>query len=45
LAKAWWLALIGGLIVTGPTAVFNLVEEPTRRAVTPGHPEKERAEA
>ena len=127
LAKAWWLALIGGLIVTGPTAVtglldwltisrgtplwrtatlhltsmvtatvffllaaivghgdyvdsevgggafvltvigfglltlggwlggaivfthgmrvLNLVDEPTHRAVTPGHPEKEQAEA
>jgi hypothetical protein len=25
--------------------VLNLVEEPTTRAVTPGHPEKENAEA
>jgi hypothetical protein len=63
LATAWWLALIAGLIATGPTAlaglanwlggaivfthgmrVLNLVDEPAGRAITPGHPEKERAE-
>jgi uncharacterized membrane protein len=38
-----WLG--GAIVFTHGMRVLNLVEEPTRRAVTPGHPEKERAEA
>ena len=38
-----WLG--GAIVFTHGMRVLNLVEEPTGRAVTPGHPEKERAEA
>jgi uncharacterized membrane protein len=38
-----WLG--GANVFTHGMRVLNLVDEPTRRAVTPGHPEKERAEA
>jgi uncharacterized membrane protein len=38
-----WLG--GAIVFTHGMRVLNLVEEPTRRAATPGHPEKERAEA
>jgi hypothetical protein len=38
-----WLG--GAVVFTHGMRVLNLVEEPTRRAVTPGHPEKESAEA
>jgi uncharacterized membrane protein len=38
-----WLG--GAVVFTHGMRVLNLVEEPTGRAVTPGHPEKERAEA
>jgi uncharacterized membrane protein len=38
-----WLG--GTVVFTHGMRVLNLVEEPTERAVTPGHPEKERAEA
>src|SRR5215210_8048446 len=38
-----WLG--GAVVFTHGMRVLNLVEEPTRRAVTPGHPEKEEAEA
>jgi uncharacterized membrane protein len=38
-----WLG--GAIVFTHGMRVLNLVEEPTRRAVTPGHPEKEKAEA
>jgi uncharacterized membrane protein len=38
-----WLG--GAVVFTHGMRVLNLVEEPTARAVTPGHPEKERAEA
>ena len=38
-----WLG--GAVVFTHGMRVLNLVEEPTRRAVTPGHPEKEQAEA
>lgn len=37
-----WLG--GAIVFTHGMRVLNLVEEPTRRAVAPGHPEKERAE-
>lgn len=43
-AKGWWLLLIAGLVVGAATAVTGLVDEPTERAVTPGHSEKELAE-
>jgi hypothetical protein len=37
-------ATLGGAVVfTHGMRVLNLVDEPTHRAVTPGHPEKERA--
>jgi uncharacterized membrane protein len=38
-----WLG--GAVVFTHGMRVLNLVEEPTHRAVTPGHPEKEQAEA
>jgi len=38
-----WLG--GAVVFTHGMRVLNLVEEPTARAVTPGHPEKEHAEA
>jgi uncharacterized membrane protein len=38
-----WLG--GAIVFTHGMRVLNLVHEPTRRAVTPGHPEKEHAEA
>jgi uncharacterized membrane protein len=38
-----WLG--GAVVFTHGMRVLNLVEEPTARAVTPGHPEKEQAEA
>ena len=38
-----WLG--GAVVFTHGMRVLNLVEEPTRRAVTPGHPEKEHTEA
>jgi uncharacterized membrane protein len=38
-----WLG--GAVVFTHGMRVLNLVEEPTARAVTPGHPEKESAEA
>jgi uncharacterized membrane protein len=38
-----WLG--GAIVFTHGMRVLNLVDEPTRRAVTPGHPEKESAEA
>jgi uncharacterized membrane protein len=38
-----WLG--GAIVFTHGMRVLNLVEEPTGRAVTPGYPEKERAEA
>jgi uncharacterized membrane protein len=38
-----WLG--GANVFTHGMRVLNLVDEPTRRAVTPGHPEKEQAEA
>lgn len=38
-----WLG--GAVVFTHGMRVLNLVEEPTARAVTPGHPEKDRAEA
>jgi uncharacterized membrane protein len=38
-----WLG--GTVVFTHGMRVLNLVEEPTERAVTPGRPEKERAEA
>jgi uncharacterized membrane protein len=46
----WGLLTLGGwlggaIVFTHGMRVLNLVEEPTRRAVTPGHPEKESAEA
>ena len=37
-----WLG--GAVVFTHGMRVLSLVEEPTRRAVTPGHPEKEEAE-
>lgn len=37
-----WLG--GAIVFTYGMRVLNLVEEPASRAVTPGHPEKERAE-
>ena len=37
-----WLG--GAVVFTHGMRVLNLVDEPTRRAVTPGHPEKEIAE-
>jgi len=37
-----WLG--GAVVFTHGMRVLNLVEEPTRRAVTPGQPEKETAE-
>jgi uncharacterized membrane protein len=37
-----WLG--GAVVFTHGMRVLNLVEEPARRAVTPGHPEKETAE-
>lgn len=37
-----WLG--GAIVFTHGMRVLNLVDEPTSRAVTPGHPEKERAE-
>ena len=38
-----WLG--GAVVFTHGMRVLNLVEEPTAHAVTPGHPEKDRAEA
>jgi uncharacterized membrane protein len=38
-----WLG--GAIVFTHGMRVLKLVDEPTRRAVTPGHPEKEQAEA
>jgi uncharacterized membrane protein len=38
-----WLG--GTIVFTHGMRVLNLVEEPTERAVTPGRPEKEQAEA
>lgn len=38
-----WLG--GAIVFTHGMRVLSLVEEPTRRAATPGHPEKEQAEA
>jgi uncharacterized membrane protein len=38
-----WLG--GAVVFTYGMRVLNLVEEPAQRAITPGHPEKERAEA
>jgi uncharacterized membrane protein len=38
-----WLG--GAIVFTHGMRVLKLVDEPTRRAVTPGHPEKEEAEA
>jgi uncharacterized membrane protein len=38
-----WLG--GAVVFTHGMRVLSLVDEPTRRAVTPGHPEKERAGA
>lgn len=38
-----WLG--GAIVFTHGMRVLKLVDEPTRRAVTPGAPEKERAEA
>jgi uncharacterized membrane protein len=38
-----WLG--GAVVFTHGMRVLNLVEEPTARAVTPGHPEKESADA
>jgi uncharacterized membrane protein len=38
-----WLG--GAIVFTHGMRVLNLVDEPTQRAVTPGHPEKEHAEA
>jgi uncharacterized membrane protein len=38
-----WLG--GAIVFTHGMRVLNLVDEPTSRAVTPGRPEKERAEA
>src|SRR5215210_4812743 len=38
-----WLG--GAVVFTHGMRVLDLVGEPTRRAVTPGHPEKEEAEA
>jgi uncharacterized membrane protein len=38
-----WLG--GAIVFTHGMRVLSLVEEPTGRAVTPGHPEKEQAEA
>ncbi len=43
LALGGWLG--GAIVFTHGMRVLKLVEEPTRRAVTPGHPEKEQAEA
>jgi uncharacterized membrane protein len=43
LTMGGWLG--GAIVFTHGMRVLNLVEEPTRRAVTPGHPEKEQAEA
>ena len=37
-----WLG--GSVVFVHGMRVLNLVDEPTERAVTPGHPEKERAE-
>ncbi len=37
-----WLG--GSIVYVHGMRVLNLVEEPTRRATTPGHPEKEMAE-
>jgi hypothetical protein len=37
-----WLG--GGIVFVHGMRVLNLVEEPTKRAVTPGHPEKEAVE-
>jgi uncharacterized membrane protein len=37
-----WLG--GAIVFTYGMRVLNLVDEPASRAVTPGHPEKERAE-
>ena len=38
-----WLG--GSIVFTHGMRVLKLVDEPARRAVTPGHPEKEQAEA
>ena len=38
-----WLG--GAIVFTHGMRVLELVDEPTRRAVVPGHPEKEQAEA
>ena len=38
-----WLG--GAIVFTHGMRVLKLVDEPTRRAVVPGHPEKEQAEA
>jgi uncharacterized membrane protein len=38
-----WLG--GSVVFTHGMRVLNLVDEPARRAVMPGHPEKEQAEA
>jgi uncharacterized membrane protein len=38
-----WLG--GSIVFTHGMRVLNLVDEPTQRAITPGHPEKEQAEA
>jgi uncharacterized membrane protein len=38
-----WLG--GSVVFTHGMRVLNLVDEPSHRAVTPGHPEKEQAEA
>jgi uncharacterized membrane protein len=38
-----WLG--GAVVFTHGMRVLNLVDEPTRNAVTPGHPDKEQAEA
>jgi uncharacterized membrane protein len=38
-----WLG--GAVVFTHGMRVLNLVDEPTRNAVTPGHPDKEHAEA
>jgi uncharacterized membrane protein len=37
-----WLG--GAIVFTHGMRVLNLVDEPASRAITPGHPEKERAE-
>jgi uncharacterized membrane protein len=38
-----WLG--GANVFTHGMRVLNLVDEPARRAVTPGHPEKDQTEA